>query len=143
MPNEKRIYILVPKTVQITINDSDAFGFKEPERYSITMEPGRLMAQCCHVGRQLASQHHESQIPHEEITTIVLSVRNSKQLNKVSEELFEFINRYYDNTNRYAEFFDTNPDFYRVPDRVQTAVAVGPIEDGEILDHIIGHLELF
>lgn len=129
---DKRIYVIVPKTVQPTR------GYA-----SVSMEPGRLMAQCAHVARML--EHDRGEWPkrakYEEVTTIVLSVRNSRELSKVFCELNDLS---VDSNNAFEvfNFFDTNPGFYGTGNRVMTAVCTSPVLPEQV-SAAIAHLELY
>jgi peptidyl-tRNA hydrolase len=122
--SEKRFYLIVPNTVDT------------PYKGTFVMEPGRLMAQCCHIGRKLQA----GMTQYEEVTTIVLSVRNSKELRKVSDELASGFRTGW-NTN-YQEFHDTNPVLYGTDSEIHTVTGIGPISKEDI-DFAIGHLELY
>lgn len=143
---EERIYIIVPQTVDITVDD---------QTHRIPMVPGRLMAQCSHVGRKLEHQYitkmdreaFKEGLPayagmvYRTVTTIVLSVRNSKELVKVCDELYFTIPKQ-DRSRLFAEFYDVNEPLYCTKGEVRTAVAVGPIKKSLISD-AIGHLDLY
>ena len=139
---DKRLYILVPLTVQV-----EQMG-DVPYTKTIRMESGRLMAQCSHVGRrwentmaEIANAMNDSTgFPYEEITTIVLSVRNSKELAKVTDELMEYAAGHADIA--VEVFMDTNAMFYGTTEKVPTATIIGQVYSGDV-DHIIGHLELY
>ncbi len=140
---EERIYIIVPETVQ-TMPNIPGFVPDPLHAVSINMEPGRLMAQCCHVGRGLQDGLQEMyDEKYRDITTIVLSVRNSKELNKITEELRKWAAGIAGIDSLVVEFFDENPPFYQTTETVHTATIVGPVDNSEVLDHIIGHLELY
>ena len=140
---EERIYIIVPKTVQTIQTAPDPDGWSEKsEVRNIRMESGRLMAQCSHVGRKL---EHQFEDEYREITTIVLSVRNSRELKKVTKEIAEYLmvtNPCMKLPARCTTFEDTNPDLYGTFHKVHTATAVGPVTQ-EFMDPVIGHLELY
>ena len=138
---EERIYIIVPETVQTTPTPADSMC-DTSRATTINMEPGRLMAQCCHAGRCLQHSLELFGTDYRAITTIVLSVRNSKELAKITRDLNEWVSA----SNAPAavvRFFDENPPFYQTIDDVHTATIVGPVDSSEVLDHIIGHLELY
>jgi len=146
MENEKRFYILVPKTVQVkTVVNTQHMVSSTIETYpvetitSFRMVPGRLLAQTFHIGRKIESWRRSLGIQYEDITAISLSVRNTRELQKVSKELMSFKLR---EPAFYDEFYDTNLDFYGTTDSVQTATVIGPVFKEE-LDSIIGHLELY
>ena len=132
---DKRIYILVPETVQVSV--APTFPESEPEIRSFKMVPGRLIAQGVHVGRRLGNWHFNRQNP--EITTITLSVRNTKELRKVSDEV---VNLLYKTDIPYEEFHDSNPGFYGTDDRVHTITGFGPVTREEV-ESAISHLELY
>lgn len=132
---EKRIYIIVPETVDILVN-------KKPTR--IKMVSGRLMAQCSHVGRKLENQYFDDGCdnPYREITTIVLGVRNSKELHKINNDLYSKMIDLLCDMTLHAQFYDKNKELYHTKDGILTAIAVGPIKKSEI-ESIIGHLDLY
>jgi hypothetical protein len=143
----ERIYIIVPEKVQ---NEVSMFGGEEnglwpesPQIKTITrrMESGRLMAQCAHAGRKMQNFLDGTGGDYHDITTIVLSVRNSKELAKVTKELYAKWQQM-ENKPILTTFEDSNPQFYGTDAKVQTAVIIGPIENSMVLDDIIGHLEL-
>lgn len=137
MSEEKRIYVVVPETIQTT-RVNWASEVRETITESIPMVPGRLMAQCAHVVSKMWA--HFVYSDWEPTTTIVLSVRNSKALNKVLNEFrhggFEF---------NVHEFLDTNSEVYGTSAPQLTAICTDPItqEERDGVEHIIGHLELY
>lgn len=153
---EKRFYILVPETVQITskVTHYDLLtGDSSDEEHikSVKMSAGRLIAQAFHIGRKIentrALMSAVGFLPYTEITAIDLSVRNTKELKKVSTEIKNTISdRQLNLIGRdglyYEEFYDTNQDVYGTFEKVHTATVVGPISR-EILENAIGHLELY
>jgi len=151
---EKRIYILVPETVQILVPEqydfSDHAAWLRDQTYNyfpeyletIQMESGRLMAQAFHVGRKIERSY--SYKKYEEITAIVLAVRNTKELEKVGNEISGSIRRTSTlNCNfQYEEFWDHNPEFYGTEERIHTITAFGPTTQ-EQMESFIGHLNLY
>jgi hypothetical protein len=131
-PPEKRIYVLLPETVQVA---QHIRGLKELQMVSIHMEAGRLIAQGEHVVSlmRMICLDELSMCP---ITTINLSVRNSKELEKVGFELSKIPGC------SLTSFHDTNADFYGTEQEVLTAVCTTPITQEEA-DEAVGHLELF
>ena len=133
---EERIYVIVPKTVQATPPDSSAV--------SIVMEPGRLMAQCAHVVSKMRGEEMNWVAA---IKTIVLSVRNTRELRMIRESLaadsltgtagIEGDHRY-----RVYSFEDSNPPFYGTEEPVLTAICTTPVCKADV-DAVIGHLELY
>lgn len=132
----RKFFVILPETVQ----------FGENNEFSYTMEFGRLVAQAVHVARKL--ERHEANyammkqtskeiIPYEEVTTITLSVRNSKELAKVYREVKE---TWYGTDFTVETFHDTNKDLFG-DYKVQTAVMFGPVTSEEV-DISIGHLPL-
>lgn len=128
---DKRFYVIVPETVQT-------------ELVSKQMEVGRLMAQLMHMGRAVERRRASANLPYEDVTTIILAARNTKELNKVHSEL-EIV-RQVPGSNVPAFplsiYRDHNPLVYQTPERVLTALCVGPIEKS-VVDGVIGHLELY
>jgi len=149
---DERIYVIVPQTVQLLhkgIEPPTEFNIPEdcyhPELFEDTVESfpmvhGRLIAQGYHIGRFTERMFANSNVEYREMTAIVLAVRNSKELRKVSNEIQDLIS---DDTNIvYGEFHDTNEQFYGTKDRVHTITAVGPVTK-EKLDSALGHLNLY
>lgn len=128
---EKRFYIIVPETVQT-------------ELVSRGMETGRLMAQVMHIGRVVERRREFSNQLYEDVTTIILSARNTKEMNKILGELN--VLRQVPDSNEPAFplsiYRDHNPPVYKTPDRVLTALCIGPVEKS-IVDSAIGHLDLY
>jgi hypothetical protein len=129
---EKRIYILVPQTVDIG------------RGLTIDMEPGRLMAQCSHVSRKMENEEAQKSLyhpdmqtiePYQEITTIVLSVRNSRELEFMYKQLYGV-------PWPVFRFEDINPEFYGHKSRVLTAVCTAPMPVS-LANKYLGHLELY
>lgn len=150
---ELRIYVLVPETVQTEVTpwlpeDSHhihqlaAFGLTpQKEVMNTKMVAGRLVAQGVHVGRKLGHQAASVNSDYTDITTIVLSVRNSKELTKVSKEV-QHILHFLSDAVLYEEFHDTNPKLYGTCDKVHTITAFGPVTKAE-MESAIGYLELY
>ncbi len=126
----KQIYIIVPETVQVTP------GKNQKIVNHCEMVPGRLMAQCEHVGRKLQAEGDDMALGFEDITAIVLSVRNSKELAKVCNHLNEI------KDNCVTFYGDTNYAFYGTRRKVLTALAVVATFEGEF-DAAIDHLPLY
>jgi hypothetical protein len=124
---EKRIYVIVPKTVQVTV---------QGKKKTVYMEPGRLTAQAVHVGRKLENDRCMKGIrSYEEITTIVLGVRNTREM-EIIAGLFATLGIF------PTCFHDTNPLFYGTRAQVLTAMCTEPL-DSSVAESAIGHLELF
>ena len=147
--SEKRIYVLVPQTVQVSVPDQSTtaeIGMAvESKIKSFKMVAGRLIAQGFHIGRLLGYYQSKYNMPYEEITAITLSVRNSKELRKVSDEVINILNTTATDERKsisYEEFYDTNPGFYETSEEVHTITAVGPVSR-EFLESALGHLDLF
>ena len=143
LPEPPRIYVIVPESVLVTTKER-----KATVTTRIPMEPGRLMAQVAHVARKMENEHlsctpaeprlllrnenwHEG---YREMTTIVLSVRNSRELAKVLKELGELVTVF--------TFSDVNPEFYGTKGRVMTAICTVPTTFAQV-DPAIGHLDLY
>jgi hypothetical protein len=131
-PPEKRIYVLLPETVQVA---QHIRGLKKLQMVSIHMEAGRLIAQGEHVV-SLMRIHRLDELGMSPITTINLSVRNSKELEKVGFELSKILGCL------LTSFHDVNADFQGTKQEVLTAVCTTPITQDES-DEAVGHLELF
>lgn len=125
---DKRFYVIVPETVDTPVGP-----------YS--MEVGRVMAQTFHLGRTSEHKQQTCDEIYQDVTTIVLVVRNSKELDKVLKELTELQVQSNEEfpVNAYR---DHNPPVYGTEDRILTAVGVGPVEK-VMVDVAIGHLELY
>jgi hypothetical protein len=146
--SDERIYVIVPKTVQVQSPSHWGYGVTDTlsEEKSHPMVAGRLIAQGVHVGRLLERIFANSGVPYREITTITLSVRNSKELTKVSNEAKSLLlkndphgcNLRY----TYGEFHDTNYEFYGTEQKIHTITAIGPVTR-EAVEDAIGHLELY
>jgi hypothetical protein len=142
--NDERIYVIVPQTVQVMHHYPSILGETPYEVESMPMVHGRLIAQGVHVGRMLGYWMNLHNVDYKEITTIVLAVRNSKELAKVSREIQAVVNSL-PFTVPYEEFHDTNSEFYGTEEKVHTITAVGPLspEVREMLENALGHLELY
>jgi peptidyl-tRNA hydrolase len=124
---EQRIYVIVPETVQVVQKRG-----KRP--VTVRMEPGRLMAQCAHVVSRMRVDRAD-RLRFDRITTIVLSVRNSRELDMIHDSLDQHLVLVY-------EFLDHNPAFYGTQSNIKTALCTQPIIKDEV-DAVIGHLELY
>ena len=164
--NEERIYVIVPETVQVELKPltdfervmamgdptNDPMVVVNPQNLtgtrSIRMETGRLMAQCVHIGRKLENKIEQcGPNQYRVLTTIVLGVRNTKELRKVTTEINECLERIdpeMKHNYHCVEFHDSNPAFYDTYETVHTVTAVGPIDEEtrEKLENAIGYLEL-
>jgi hypothetical protein len=138
---DKRIYVFVPKTVQVI---TAAPSILEESVKNISMVHGRLIAQGVHIGRILGHYMESLHLPYEDITTIVLSVRNSKELTKVTREVENIFLNYEHNIN-IKKFFDKNVKLYETEESVHSITLVGPVMQAErnIMDYAMGHLELY
>lgn len=125
---EKRIYVIVPHTVLVTTKVGRALKPK-----MLSMEPGRLMAQVAHVVSKLRMSLKETE-GNAPITTIVLSVRNSRELFKVWDDLVKY--------TLVEHFRDSNPEFYGTKGQVLTAICTVPVTRSEVAE-ALGHLELY
>ncbi len=144
-----RFYVFVPETVQTTVDSSFLYvvnNFMARDIHSINrstrMVAGRLIAQGVHIGRKLENYRAVHGIPWLDITTIVLSVRNTKELTKVSNEVELAVGDMDNPDVFYEKYYDTNFDLYGTKDKVHTATIVGPVYK-ENLESVIGHLELY
>jgi len=134
MKEEERFYVIVPEVV----------GMVEHH----PMEHGRLMAQTFHLGRVV--EHMRVRMGHrlQDITTIVLAVRNSRELAKVRDELvYQQFSEMSVPDNKLGMlpitvYEDHNPDVYLTPERVLTAISVGPVVKSRV-EACLGHLELY
>ncbi len=128
--DEPRLYTIIPLKVN-GVNPADN------TTKLITMETGRLAAQCVHVGRKFEHEHMNVAEPFQEITTITLSVRNSLELDKIYQELLN--NNFGDVISRWEDY---NPAVYGSINKMLTAICFGPVYRAEV-ENIIGHLELY
>lgn len=88
MSEEKRIYVVLPKTVAVKLSQWVGFGLKWKDYdYDLKQVPGRQIAQACHVVSKLrlemAEKEHQfclSHISNRPITTIILEARNQKEM---------------------------------------------------------------
>jgi hypothetical protein len=129
---EERFYVIVPETVQSDMTSHD-------------MESGRLMAQSFHIGRVVEYRRAMAGAQSQDITTIVLAVRNTLELNKVMTELVG--QQLVDDGKGKPHFAvslyrDHNPQVYQTDSRVLTALCVGPVIRSAV-EHILGHLETY
>jgi hypothetical protein len=93
---ENRLYVIVAEEIHIG-------------RDKVWMEPGRMAAQACHV----TGKFREGRT-YQDITTIVLTARNNKELDMLARTLAPQLD--------FWEFRDHNPEFYKKKDRVLTAL---------------------
>lgn len=127
----KIIYVIVPESVSVTnVHKKVSYTRRIP------MEAGRLMAQAVHVGRKMENKFM-CDSNYQEITTIVLSVRNSRELSKVRAGLCWHIG-----LENVFSFEDTNEQFYNTTLPVLTAVCTTPVLPHEAFE-AIGHLDLY
>lgn len=104
MIKERRIYVIVAETVQPEPG---------PDGFSIDQVPGRIAAQCAHVVSKVRVRMFAGCSPLvpptfgplDPITTIVLSVNNSKELRHVQKMMHRL-------GYAHETFFDTNEDVY-------------------------------
>lgn len=121
MKEEKRIYVVIPATVQ-------------PEKGRNVLQPyGRQIAQACHVVSKLRVLHPDPElVGFYPITTIILQCRDTAELMHVSARLVKKF-------KQMAHFRDDNPEYgYNKP---ITGVAV-MAEPTKIAD-ILGYLPLW
>lgn len=137
--SEERFYVIVPDLV--------TGEGKRGKTYR--MESGRLIAQAFHIGRLVENirKTEDPDLKYQEITCIVLSARNAKEMNKIAHDLrvgIETVN--YTSSATVNLFYDTNDEIYGKDCPALTAIAFGPISTYEKecdFDHVIGHLELY
>lgn len=159
--SDKRFYVIVPETVQVVVKGAidknywseiwncSADRFKHQNIFqddvkTFKMVPGRLLAQTFHIGRLIEHIREEQfHLPYSEETAISLSVRNTKELTKISDDLEKnFINIHKNGLYFFERFYDTNKNFYGNDRKVHTATAIGLVTQEE-MDEFIGHLELY
>lgn len=121
---EKRIYVIVPETVQVRVRGKNK---------TVLMESGRLTAQSVHVARKMENEIGNTYI---EYTTIVLGVRNSEELALIFKLLQEC-----DGDFSVYTYADLNPTFYGTRERVWTAICTSPVLPSQVKS-AVGHLEL-
>ena len=150
--DERRIYVIVPHTVQAS-DPSDGTPLA-----SVTMSPGRLMAQAAHVVSQMRGDESQRTRPRiagydifKTTTTIVLSARNSKELDLLRRMLIEHSSGGIEAMNSenppeekfgVCWFYDINAPFYGTDAGVQTAVCTTPVFAYQV-EAVLGHLELY
>ena len=148
---DMKIFVLVPLSVQF---QTPVY----PLGCEATLAPaskkntsGYLAAQAVHAGRLVDRQLARIGYGTEPITTIVLTVRNSKELRKVELDVMDELDddisgEFRPNDVAFARFEDTNEavygrDVWGELIKVHTATAFGPVTS-ERMDAMIGHLEL-
>jgi peptidyl-tRNA hydrolase len=137
---EKRIYAVVAETVQTS------------EMGTVIQTPGRMAAQACHAVSRMKMHRMITETPkvakkqsltheiamryvaNEEITTIILSCRDSRELHHIHRLLSNARIEHYD-------FEDINPPVYGAG-RVRTALATVPLYP-ERLEDITDYLPLW
>ncbi len=134
-PLERRIYVLVPDTVQIREMPKNT-GKRVEGVWTRHMSAGRLMAQVGHVVTQCrldaeVLERHDN----DPITTVVLSVRNSLELNKITMAMES-------DGIRVFCFSDHNPEFYNTEAGVTTAACTAPVYRHQV-EPYLNHLELY
>lgn len=134
----KRIYFFVPETVQVPVS-------RRKKARTVRMEAGRLAMQAVHVAFEMYEGVSSKGRPakgYGQVTAIMLSVRNSRELAKIEAELRNFASSFRTPPFEVYSFADENPDLYGTRGRVQTALCTTPIEKS-ILEPVIGHLERY
>ena len=125
---ELKIFVIVPETVQVKPRSGD--------RTTIHMPFGRLAAQTAHAVSSMRMNWMD-EWGTGPITTIVLSVRNSRELRKVEQELWAL-----EEEGMYISAFqDSDEKFYGTKDKVLTAICTCPCTK-DMISEAIGHLEL-
>jgi hypothetical protein len=133
---EKRIYVVVPETIQTNVGyPLGGAIFKGIQ--NVQMVPGRLMAQCAHVVSKMCWLMDDPMKEWEAITTIVLAVRNTRELQKTFHEL---LLRTRD--GEVVPFFDTNLEVYGTETPQFTTFCTTPVIKSDV-DAALGHLELY
>ena len=158
MSEEKRIYVVLANTVQnplIPVSVVNAVTtwksmklVPTPQTKTIVQPAGRLIAQAAHVVSKVRSHMLHKQLSghssdrtkklfvFEPITTIVLSARDSFELNHVRFLLHKIGIRAHD-------FYDTNqPDYGDPESEVMTAIATEPVTPDEVVG-ILDYLPLW
>lgn len=149
---DHRIYVIVPKTVQTHlcpewIKPGELYLLRPTSRtVSIPQPAGRIAAQCAHVTSRMRmrrmlkispqyenSQAFAEQLSDESITTIILSVEDSFQLDFYQRLLYE-------DGFKLTEFFDTNEEYGVCS--VRTAICTEPVRK-EDAQKILGYLPLW
>lgn len=135
---DKRIYFIVPEAVQVTIP-------RRKRAYTVRMESGRLAMQAVHVALEMyesVMSTNRKAKGYDQLTAIMLSVRNSRELAMIEAELRSHAAGSGIPHFEVYSFSDVNPDLYRIKGRVQTAICTTPIEKS-VVDPVIGHLERY
>lgn len=136
----EKFFVIVPETIQ--------YGPKFDLEYG-RASAGYLMAQAVHVARKIENFQCAYDVQHgtysghtpgkyKEVTTIVLSVRNSKEL----EHVWIDVKENWVGTDFFIEEFeDTSIEKYG-KHKVRTAIMFGPVPSEDVA-HLIGHLSLY
>jgi hypothetical protein len=138
LKEDKRIYFIVPETVQVDIP-------RRKRANTVRMEPGRLAMQAVHVALEMYESvlnRNRKAKGYGQLTAIMLSVRNSRELAKIEAELRSHASSFGIPSYEVYSFSDVNPDLYGINGRVQTAICTTPIEKS-MIEPVIGHLERF
>lgn len=145
MPKKKaaappRIYIIVPETVDVPVGR----GVNRVKMDS------RWAAQAVHAAIEMVNHERDRGTKTHgwgNLPTIVLAVRNSRELEKVWNELHAHRDK---TTSKQAVFFpygmhkfeDVQPDFWGTKGKVWTAICLTPV-DKALVEPVIGHLEKY
>jgi Peptidyl-tRNA hydrolase PTH2 len=144
MSEEKRIYVVLPKTVHVQLSEfydtGNGIGYSYPIKKDIEQVPGRQIAQACHVVSKLrlemAEKEHAfclSHISNRPITTIILEARNQKEM----MHMFTVLTG---DGNQPTLFQDKNPDVYGDTKPI-TAMAVYALPSE--VENTLGYLPLW
>lgn len=144
MSEEKRIYVVLPKTVRVKLSDYHYYqgiGWEDHgQEQDIVQLPGRQIAQACHVVSKLrlewAEKEHQfclSHISNRPITTIILEARNQKEM----MHLFIYLT---EQGIQPTLFQDENPDVYGSTKPI-TAMAVYALPSE--VENTLGYLPLW
>lgn len=131
MSDEKRIYVIVAETVQPDVG------------FSVAQPAGRIAAQVGHVvsKTRLRIAFRTSNLMFEPITTIVLAVKNTVELEHMHHvlRLASIDHDFFEDTNEEVYGYDP---ILNGPVQVTTALATIPIERKR-LEGLIDHLPLY
>jgi hypothetical protein len=135
----KAIYVLVPATVTVLHG-------RQHTPVVIPMAAGRLMAQNSHVtslmrGTEYLKHKDGTNLLIAPITTIVLSVRNSRELDFMQKVLRRH-GREAKKPYSVYEFFDENLLLYGTKAGVKSVICTTPV-DRAVIAEVVGHLPSF
>jgi len=136
---EERIYIIIPKIVDVPLRRG-----RKTLNHHVRMD-SRWGAQAVHAALLMMDWEDQNIFRAFNKPTIILSVRNSKELEKVRCELTEqaqALDHQGLDTFMVHEFQDVQPDYWGTPAPVTTAICLSPTRRS-VVESTIGHLEKY